>query len=88
LLSQSYTEQVRIKLPAGFAIDEMPESTKLDAAFGNYSASFEASGDQIVFTRTLKIKRTTVPASDYDSVRNFFGRVHSAEQAPVVLVRK
>lgn len=88
LRSQSYTEQVRIKLPAGFAVDEMPDPTKLDAPFGTYSASYETSGDQVIFTRSLKVKRSTIPASDYDSIRNFFGQVHSAEQSPVVLVKK
>lgn len=88
LNSQSYTEQVRIKLPAGFAVDELPDPTKIETAFGMYSANYETSGDQVVFTRTLKVKRSTIPASDYDSIRNFFGRVHSAEQAPVVLVKK
>lgn len=88
LNSQSYTEQVRIKLPPGFAVDELPDPTKLDAPFGTYSASYEATGDQVIFKRTLKVKRSTIPASDYDSIRNFFGRVHSAEQSPVVLVRK
>jgi hypothetical protein len=85
---QSYTEKVMIKLPDGFSVDELPEPTKLDAGFGNYSSSYEAKGEQVIFTRTLKIKRSTIPAVDYDSIRNFFGKIHSAEQSPVVLVRK
>jgi hypothetical protein len=88
LNSQSYTEQVKIKLPSGFAVDEIPDGTKLDAPFGSYTTNYVVDGQQVLFTRTLKIKRSTVSAAEYDSVRNFFGRVHAAEQSPVVLIRK
>jgi hypothetical protein len=86
--STSYSEKVTIKLPAGFAVDELPEPTKLSTAFGSYSTNYQVNGEQLVFTRTLQLKRSTIPAGEYDSVRNFFGRVHSADQAPVVLIRK
>jgi len=86
--SQSYSEKVTIKLPPGFSVDEIPEPTKISVPFGSYSTTYESNGDQVVFTRTLMLKRSTIPANEYDSVRNFFGSVHSAEQAPVVLVKK
>lgn len=86
--SESYSEKVIVKLPPGFTVDEIPESTKVNVPFGSYNTTYEVNDGQLVFTRTLLLKRSTIPASDYDSVRNFFGRVHSAEQAPVVLVRK
>ena len=84
----SYSESVKIKLPAGFSVDEMPEATKLEAPFGKYNASYELSGEHIVFTRSLKLNRHTVPAENYASIRDFFGRMHAAEQSPVVLIKK
>lgn len=84
----AYSENVRIKLPAGFVVDEMPEATKLGTPFGQYDAAYEVKGDFLIFTRSLKLNRLTVPAEKYQSVRDFFGRVHTAEQSPVVLIRK
>jgi hypothetical protein len=84
----SYSENVRIKLPAGFAVDEIPEATKLETPFGKYDASYEVNGEHIVFTRSLKLNRYMVPAENYASIRDFFGRMHAAEQAPVVLIKK
>ncbi len=84
----SYTENVKIKLPAGFTVDEIPESTKLETPFGKYDASYEIVGEQVVFTRSLKLNRYTVAAENYGSIRDFFGRVQAAEQAPVVLIKK
>ena len=84
----SYTENVKIKIPPGFAVDEMPEATKLETPFGKYDASYEVKEDQIVFSRSLKLNRYTVPAENYSSIRDFFGRMQAAEQSPVVLIRK
>jgi hypothetical protein len=84
----SYSESVKIKLPVGFEVDEMPEPAKLETAFGKYSADYKVVGDSLVFTRSLVLNRSTIPADKYDSVKNFFGSVHAAEQSPVVLIKK
>jgi hypothetical protein len=86
--AQACTETVRVKLPAGFEVDEMPEATKLDAPFGNYSATYEVKDGQLIFTRSLVLRSATIPAEQYAQVRNFFGRMLAAEQAPVVLIKK
>ncbi len=88
LEAQAYTETVRVKLPAGFAVDEMPDAAKLDAPFGNYSATYEVKDGQLIFTRSLVLRTMTIPADQYAQVRNFFGRMLAAEQAPVVLIKK
>jgi len=84
----TYSENVKIKLPQGFVVDEIPDSVQLESDFGKYSAKYEVVGEQLMFTRSLKLNRTTVPPDRYDSVRNFFGRVHAAEQSQVVLMKK
>ena len=86
--AQAYTETVKVKLPAGFAVDEMPDPTKIETAFGRYSAAYEVKGDTLIFARSLKLNRATVPADKYDTVMTFFGNVRSAEQSPVVLIKK
>lgn len=84
----SYTENVMIKLPDGYVIDEMPEPTNLAAAFGTYSAKYAIKDNMLQFERTLTLNRAEIPADKYQSVMDFFGRVHAAEQSPVVLIRK
>ena len=84
----TYSESVTIKLPAGFVVDEMPEPANLESAFGKYTANYEVKGDSLIFTRSLKLNRVTVPADKYETVRTFFGLVRNADQSPVVLLRK
>ncbi len=84
----SFNETVSVKLPAGFAVDELPDAVKLDAPFGSYKTSYEVKGGELLFTRTLAQRAGTIPADQYQAVRNFFERIRAAEQAPVVLARK
>jgi hypothetical protein len=86
--SQAYTETVRIKLPDGFEVDELPDALKLDTAFGNYASTYEVKDGQLIFTRTMTQRATTIPADQYSTVRNFYERIRAAEQAPVVLAKK
>lgn len=88
LNSRAYTETVRIKLPEGFDVDELPDAVKLEAAFGNYTSTYAVKDGQLTFTRALVQRATTVPADQYATVRNFFERIRAAEQSPVVLARK
>jgi transglutaminase-like putative cysteine protease len=88
LTSTSYSETVRVKLPAGFEVDEMPDAVKLDTSFGSYATTYEVKDGQLVFTRKLIQNAATIPVEQYNSVRSFFEKIRAAEQAPVVLVRK
>jgi hypothetical protein len=82
LKSRAFTESVRVQLPEGFEVDEVPD------AFGNYTATYEVKAGQLLFTRTLSMRAMTIPADQYSAVRSFFERIRATEQAPVVLAKK
>jgi hypothetical protein len=84
----AFDESVRIKLPAGFDVDEMPDPVKLDAPFGKYSVSYEVKDGYLIFNRSLVTQGTIVPAAQYQLARGFFERIRAAEQSPVVLAKK
>lgn len=86
--SHAFTETVRMKLPAGFEVDELPDAVKLDTAFGSYKTSYEVKDGELVFTRALAQRATTIPSEHYLSVRSFYEKMRAAEQAPVVLAKK
>ncbi len=86
--ADAYNETVKIKLPTGFEVDEMPEGTELNQSFGNYAATYEIKDDHLIFKRSLILKSATIPVEQYKAVRNFFGHILAAEQAPVVLTKK
>ena len=84
----SFTETVSVKLPAGFDVDEMPDAVKLEAPFGSYKTTYAVKNDELIFTRSLAQRAGSIPVGQYETVRSFFERIRTAEQSPVVLVRK
>jgi hypothetical protein len=88
LKSNAFTETVRVQLPEGFEVDEMPEALKIETPFGKYTATYEIKAGQLLFTRTLSMRAMTIPVEQYSGVRSFFERIRATEQAPVVLARK
>ena len=88
LRANAYSETVKVQLPAGFAVDEMPDPVKIETPFGSYTTSYEVVNGELVFKRQLSQKATTIPAAQYDVVRKFFESIRAAENAPVVLARK
>lgn len=88
LKSNAFTETVRVQLPEGFMVDEMPDPLKIETPFGNYTATYEVKEGQLLFTRSLVMRASTIPADQYTAVRNFFERIRATEQAPVVLAKK
>jgi hypothetical protein len=86
--SNSFTEKATIKLPVGFAVDEVPDPVSLTTAFGKYSTSYEVKEGKLIFIRSLVLNRSTVAVDKYKEVRDFFTSMLNAEQAPVVLIKK
>jgi hypothetical protein len=86
--SQAYNETVKIKLPEGFEVDEMPDAAEVNQPFGNYAAKCEVKDGYLIFRRTLTLKAGIIPVEQYASVRSFFERIRAVEQTPVVLVKK
>jgi hypothetical protein len=88
LSSQAFSETLHVKLPSGFAVDELPDAVNLDTPFGTYATKYEVKNDELLFTRKLVQRAVTVPVDQYSAVRSFFEKIRAAEQAPVVLARQ
>ncbi len=81
-------DSIRIKLPAGFKLDELPEAAKLDSPYGALDARWTVRDGEIVMEQTLEVRDALVPASEYLKVKDFFEKVAGAQGAPVVLVKE
>jgi len=81
-------DSIRIKLPAGFKLDELPDAAKIESPYGTLQASWAVKDGDIVMDESLEIKGIVAPASEYPQIRDFFERVNGAQSAPVVLVKQ
>ena len=86
--ANAFTETAVFNLPQGFVVDETPDPINLETPFGKYSTSYEVKDNSLIFKRSLTLNAATIPVDKYASVKDFFVKIRSAEQSPVVLMRK
>ncbi|HEX4951685.1 MAG TPA: transglutaminase-like domain-containing protein [Blastocatellia bacterium] len=86
--ADSRHEIIRITLPPGYAIDELPDAQTIKESFGQCELKYEVKDGTVIYSRTIRLKKETIPASQAEQVKSFFARIKAAEQAPVVLLRK
>ena len=80
-------ETVRIRLPEGFKVDELPAPVKLESPFGRYEATWKSEAGSVVFERSFEIPAQSVPASQYAEVRKFLDVVAGSADSPIVLLQ-
>ena len=88
LESTALEKTVRFTLPEGFALDELPEPSQAEFPFGSFSSSWKMQEKQLLFTHSMRVRNSVIPASQYLEVRKFFEQILAAEQSPVVLARQ
>jgi hypothetical protein len=81
-------DSIKLKVPEGFKLDELPAPAKVDSAYGSIQATWAVRDGEILMEQTLEIRDMVVPASDFAQVRDFFDKVAGLEGAPVVLIRQ
>ena len=83
----AFEETVRILLPEGLKIDEMPDAVKGSSEFGSYEAKWTSQPGAIEFTRRVQVREQTVPVAKYQTLRKFIESAYGLGEVPVVLVR-
>ena len=82
-------DTVIYKIPLEYKIEDVPNETNLSSSFGEfYSKVVQGSDGNIMYVRSMEIKRYEIPAENYDEYRKFFGEVVKADRSQVVLVKK
>jgi hypothetical protein len=82
------TDSVMITLPAGYEVEALPSPVDLETSFGRFASEVTVQDDgSLSYVRYLEISETSVPASVYEEVRNFFSTVAAADRTQAVLVR-
>jgi len=79
------TDDFEIKLPAGYAVDDMPRPTHAETEFGSYVSDFKADAGTIHYTRNYQVKQVLVPLDKVDELKKFNRQIASDERASVVL---
>ena len=87
LRAQSYRKEVRLKIPDGFQVDEMPSPLSSQSDFGSFKIDFKQEGNTLVLTEALQVEPLTVAADQYGSVKRFFDQFNGGDQQQAVLIK-
>jgi hypothetical protein len=82
-----YRKTVRVKLPAGFSVDETPSNAKFDSPFAQFSLTFKQEPGVLVMTEELRTEHATLPPDQFEKVKTFFDNCHGADRQNAVLVK-
>jgi transglutaminase-like putative cysteine protease len=88
LSGEIYKDTVRLKVPPGYTVDELPDALKLDSRYAVYQASWKADGGDVLFEQSLEVRGLTIPAREYATLRSYFEGLGGKQAAPVVLAKK
>ena len=88
LTAESFEETMRMKLPAGFEVDELPRPMVSKTDFGSLTTSCEVKDGYLTYHRAFTVKAGVVPVDRYKEARTFFGFAYGAGDQPVVLAKK
>ena len=81
-------EIVKFKTGKNFNIKTNIEPMEISYNFGNYSLSCLKDGKNIVINKHFSINTTTIPADDYESVKNFFEQILQSEKSSLTISRE
>ena len=81
-----YVDSVYMSLPEGMEVESLGDAeVNYQHAAGEYRSKVEVSGNELVWSRTLKLEPIELPASEWDSFREFYLNISQAEGRRLVL---
>ena len=81
-------DSYNITLPAGYAVDEMPDSVLLDNDFASYHSTFTAKDNVLHYERDFSVKKVELPADKQPEFRHMESMILADERATVVLKKQ
>jgi hypothetical protein len=81
------TDRLRLDIPDGMKVEDLPKPLAVDSPFGQFRLEWTTQGARVERTLQLRMPRSIVPPERHDELRAFLDAVRSADRATVVLTR-
>jgi hypothetical protein len=85
---RTINDEVTLQLPAGFAIESVPQNATNDLKAFVYKSEWQAAENKVMFKRTFVVNAVQLSRNLYGQVREFWAKSLSADQEPLVLKRE
>ncbi|MEO6964458.1 MAG: DUF3857 domain-containing protein [Acidobacteriaceae bacterium] len=74
-----------IKIPAGYAVDDLPDPVNVDTPFASYRSEVKADGGVLCYYREYTVKKLELDAHEYPALRKFESEIYTDENRDAVL---
>jgi hypothetical protein len=81
-------DEITITLPVGFAIEALPENVEWSNKFGLYKSELiKKDGLNLIYKRSLFMKRGLYPKEDFEEYRQFIEMVKRNDNSKMIIVK-
>lgn len=80
-----WRDSYNVKIPAGYAVDELPDPVNVDTDFASYHSAVKANGDLLHYTRDYVVKKVHLNPDEYSQLRDLENKIYMDENQDAIL---
>lgn len=77
-----------VRIPAGYAIDEVPDPVNVDVGFASYRSEVKIDGSTLHYSREYVLKKLDLDPDQYSALKKFEAEVNADENRSAVLKKQ
>jgi hypothetical protein len=84
----TWKDSFDVKIPAGYAVDDVPDPVNVDVGFATYHSEVKAQGDMLHYQREYVLKQLQLEPGDYAKLRKLEATISTDENSDAVLKKQ
>ncbi len=84
----TWRDDFDVKIPAGYAVDDMPDPVSVDVGFATYHSEVKAENGTIHYKREYVLKKVELEPGEYGTLRKLESAITTDENSDAVLKKQ
>ncbi len=84
----TWRDDFDVKIPAGYAVDDMPDPVSMDVGFATYHSEVKAEGGALHYKREYVLKKVELEPGEYVRLRKLEAAIAADENSDAVLKKQ
>jgi hypothetical protein len=85
---RTWRDSFDVKIPAGYAVDDVPDPVNVDVGFATYHSQVKAQGDTLHYSREYVVKKLELGPGEYATLRKLERQIATDENSDAVLKKQ
>jgi len=84
----TWRDEFNVKIPAGYAVDDVPDPVNVDVGFATYHSEVKAEGGTLHYQREYVLKKVVLDPGEYGQLRKLESAIATDENSDAVLKKQ